>query len=447
MLDNLTQHLQSLQYVFTTPLGLTAVVLGGVATIAAFASSAARWGMLAVVLWLSTFGINDDPWINHTLVPPLEQLREMSRPLFVVGMLMIAAVFGIAERSAPYRTLHPGSLLLAMLHVALAARLAAEGYLDRGFAGMFVHASVFIAIAVNCANRMHSFSAMRATLQALALSGVLFTVAMLVQALLRPSAAVWMNRLFGITGNPQHAAQFLCLFMLPTLYLATNAPTRRPVRTFLYVLLSLQAMMLLWTGSRTGILMLLVGLLLYYRLQIHRLVLSAILVGIAMLGVLMLVGETDVTSGWGRVFSTENTRAGAWTLELRAFLASPWFGNPELLANGTPLFRETSYLAAAKTTGVIGLMLMGAAVVSHMVIAWGVVRNTRGCAPEVSRLTDLIFAMVCMIAAGALFEAYLMATVAPAYVVLYLIGGLAMQLRAASQAARTDVPHASLAAT
>ena len=111
------------------------------------------------------------------------------------------------------------------------------------------------------------------------------------------------------------------------------------------------------------------------------------------------------------------------------------------------MFRETSYLAAAKTTGVIGLMLMGAAVVSHMVIAWGVVRNTRGSAPEVSRLADLIFAMVCMIAAGALFEAYLMATVAPAYVVLYLIGGLAMQLRAASQAARTDVPHASLVAT
>ncbi len=434
MLQNIGQHLDALQKLLTTPLGMAVLVLGAAMMIVAYASEKARWSIISIVLWVSTLGVNTDEWIDHTLATPLEQIRSLSRPLFIVGLLGVICSFPAANRRHGGRWLHPGSLLLFLLHIVLFARLATAGFADRGFLGLMVHTLTFVAAAVVCAKWINSLHAARMMLGAVVGAGVFFVFGVLYQLVMNSSAVVWDNRLFGTTGNPQHAAQFLSLFCLPTLYFATSTCTPKWMRFFLYGLLALQVPLILWTGSRTGMLMLLVGVVMYYRFRIGRLAFSAALVSVIVVVTLPIFLQWDATAGWSRILSTQNTRSAAWITEYQEFLEAPLFGKPRVSTEGGhPIFRENSYLAAAKAMGVVGGALLIAAVSVFVISATRLMLRARMAHPEIARLADLLFASIVMLSIGAVFEAYLLATIAPAYVVLYLYAGAVQWLSSSSE--------------
>ena len=151
-------------------------------------------------------------------------------------------------------------------------------------------------------------------LRTISVVALLWIAASAVQFVLNPSVLSpggGGRRFQGMLSNPQHAAAFLAFAIVVAAFLALNDSPLK-LRPIWIGLAGLSFLLLLWTGSRTGVAMCLLGMMfvLYPRLK------SAIFVipvaAAVFLVALRVIHGSGIETDFARLTSTQDTRSAGW---------------------------------------------------------------------------------------------------------------------------------------
>ncbi|WP_375471069.1 O-antigen ligase family protein [uncultured Nostoc sp.] len=193
----------------------------------------------------------------------------------------------------------------------------------------------------------------------LAMVGVMFSIACTYQGAFNMYAMTFnQGRFLGTTGNPIHASILLSV-TIPSLIFLIESRRRWDWVKFLWIaFLFVNAYFLFLTGSRTGMIMCITSILLFYRNRVGMLLRFGLIIGLILAIILSFIhpnsGTTDYTLLTDRFVSGGNTREGVWQNMWNGFINNPLFGRP---LDGDRLgFGESSWLATADTTGLLGLI-------------------------------------------------------------------------------------------
>jgi hypothetical protein len=233
------------------------------------------------------------------------------------------------------------------------------------------------------------------------------TICSIVQHLVNPSKLVigLDSRLIGVSGNPQFvgvlcACSGLCLVWL-------IGRRQGPMRLACIALLIAALVGILWSGSRTSLMMLAVGLFVMFIRRLGVMSIALPLVAVAFLFTRWIADALAIELPLERLWSSENTRREAWGRLIQAFLRNPFVGSgaEELDAS------ENSFLYAAASFGIVGLVLLVSSVVATLAICFRAVRLYTQMNLLQHKSVNLILGLVAMILFGSVFEGYLVGRV------------------------------------
>lgn len=378
--------------------------------------------LFAIPIYVATFG--KYRYIQYRFEAPIEWLLSYSRPLYVVSLalLFVALLFrgGRGTRDGD-SNVPRAALLFFIFQLYCSIRLFACGLQSYAVLGLAIHLAAFACFSVR-RTREERREFYAAGLHGIVIAGALFCGTCAYQLVMNSSATVWNNRFIGPTSNANHTAQFLAIFLIPTLYLAWRA--RLSLMSPWIYLLAFETLLFLWTGSRTGALMVFVGVGVLFRRKSSHLAVATI--GIAIVLAVLAIFDLDAGNAANRLLATVDTRSGVFAAEFGRFLKHPIFGEPSIFYAEAGFKRlaaaESTYLSILGSYGLVGAFtfaVFAAQVTANMLALAKSVRNTNDVT-----LVDLWIAATCSILAGAMFEGYLLAMVGPSILVMYLYASL-----------------------
>lgn len=411
--DNLLRLLAS-------PAGIVGIALVGALIIGASASPVIKWLTVALLLYMSTVAFAVDPWFHNENLVPLPWIRILSRP--VSGGLMLALLVPalIAPKGWRMQVVLASTLAFFGLEVALSLRLLLAGAMVRGVLGGAVFVSVFVIFGIGVSRWIQELPDALAAVRSILVAAMLFAAIATFELLVRPSAVLHGGRLLATTGNPQNCATVLASMLPAACYLVARKHEPKLWRLAAGLTTGLLVTFLIWTGSRTGVLMAVVGVVLLFRRHLGGLLMFLAVASLFTLVALNFFSES--TDMLGRLVSTQNTRTGGWHYAWQVFLAHPLLGWMPAFGDNTIV--ESSYLAAAERMGVVGVALMALLVGSLLRTMARVNRSSRWLGDELL-LADLVIAGIGSSLVGATFEGFLMGTITNQVYILYIYLGLA----------------------
>lgn len=215
------------------------------------------------------------------------------------------------------------------------------------------------------------------------------------------------NRFVGLLSNPQHSGALMAFFTVISLWLMLNERGR--VAIFLLGLVGVNAILLMWTGSRTGMGMTVIGVsaILYSRAGRAILLLPIA----AILGYVVLKVMVDVFGisllGFERLTSTEDTRTSAWSKLIDTGM------NNIILGAGIDDVEKSEnswlYGFASYGIGMLGILLL--MTVATAVEVAKTIRARFLVEPHYRNTLDFMSGVLMMYFAGALLEGYMISRV------------------------------------
>jgi hypothetical protein len=377
-----------------------------------------KWYALAMLLWTTTLAFVIQPGTTRlaSLLPPFEQLRSQSRPICVAMLLILAIPTFMSPRGWRTRILGIGVLAMFFFQMMLAVRVTASET-SRGVASLFIYPLMFIPLGIGLSRWLQDWKDAHAMLRAFVICGLLFFGGSALHLLVTPGTVVHNHRLYGTCGNPQLAAAASGACIPVICYFIVRHRQRWAYRLFLCALVGFLIIMLIWTGSRTGLLMTTVAVVMLFRARIGRLALAGITVGIFVMLALQIYTESTAT--FTDMFMRGDTRSHVWTELLSQFREHVMWGS---MSNEIGV-RENSYLWVAAGTGLWGVipMLMFMAAVAWQLFKLQRIRRYLG---ENALLADLATGGMAALGVACMFEGYIAGTmtlqVISAYVYLAL---------------------------
>lgn len=219
------------------------------------------------------------------------------------------------------------------------------------------------------------------------------------------------NRFIGVAANPQFAAVLCAMGLLFIIWLAFN--DNRRYRVFYLALTVPTAVALLATGSRTGIMMCLMGLCVLGVRRFGRGLLILPLLAVAVMLALRLADFLGIDLPLERLLQGGNTRSAAWAGLFNIFSANPVFGVGHFAAGKS----ENSWLLAAAAYGAGLPLIMLAIGLSCMKLSITLWHRTRAYA-SMHSYVDLQVAVLCAYFAGTIFEGYMVGRINAMFMVL-----------------------------
>ncbi|MAO22571.1 MAG: hypothetical protein CMJ35_10365 [Phycisphaerae bacterium] len=255
---------------------------------------------------------------------------------------------------------------------------------------------------------MRHFSDFRMILYAIILSNAVWTLMVAAQMLINPQLVTVGGsvRFVGVFANPQHTGVYLSHICVILLWLLMNQPGK--LRLVLLALMGINMVFLLWTGSRTGGGMFVIGVcaIVYPRAGKTILLLPIILLltYISFSVLKKFIGE-DIS--FDRLTNTENTRAIAWNNLITQAKSKPLTGvGIEESQNS-----ENSWLYgfASYGIGMFGLLTITGVMAIWYELKW--LRQRFSIDPYYRPMLDLCMAGIAMYFAGAVLEGYMISRV------------------------------------
>jgi hypothetical protein len=409
---------QQLEYFFDTmtrPEGVIGLLVMISILIAHFASKELKWWIMALVLWLSSlaFQINVGEAQPVPLAPPLQQIRVNARPLCLAMTFTLLIPTFMAARGWRYHRVGGGILALFIFQCLLAIRISMSDISSRGELGIVVFLMVFLTFGVGLGKWLQDWTDARKAVRIIVVAGLLFMAGTAYQLLMNRTSIIRQGRLTGTAGNAQHAGTLLALMLPPLCYMIIRRGQRYAYRVLLSAATGVMIVMQVWTGSRTSFLMGLVGLLIFFRTRIGRLLGVSVLTSIFVIAALQIYAESTAT--FTEMFTRGDTRSHVWSAMLQHFYDHLAFGQ----IGDTFGVGESSYLALAANMGLAGLIPM---TIVFGIVGWQLIRlqRVRKQLGEHILLADLVTAGPIALATGAIFEGYLLGIVAIAIFTLYI---------------------------
>lgn len=252
-------------------------------------------------------------------------------------------------------------------------------------------------------------------------------VAVLIQVGVNPNAITLGNmfRFCGLTGNPQHAATLMSITTMVALWLWLNENHIR-FKPLWGVMGAIAVVMLGWTGSRTGMLMTILGSSFILYSRIGRAILLLPIGALAAFAFATILQNLGINLGLDRLTSTEDTRSNAWRNMASIAMQNPVLGAGTAFAGNS----ESSYLYAAASYGALSFMLLVGAVSGGLIYVVRLLKAKPILETHFSKLCDLCSGVYVAFAVGAFFEGYAIARVSvmvPLFMMFLAMGARILQ--------------------
>ncbi len=396
-------QIQNLIAFLFSPVGLLAMSAFLCLLVSITVSKSVKWGALIGMLYVSTLGTFEGEMIEHTLVFPLEQIRSQSQA--VVGALLIALLIPtlMAPRGWRRRLVPLPVVLYLVFELTFAARQGMGGLMTRGLVGAVLFLLFFLVAGIGVTRWLQTLEDVEALIRSLAVTGLVFVAGVCYQWALNPGA-ILLHRFLGTTANPQFAGAFIALTLPPTLYILLRREEPKPLRIALACNVGLMVVFLAWTGSRTGLLMTLVGLGAMFRTRIKKILGVTIVCGIIVIVASQFFSES--TRNLERLTSTQDTRSHRWMSLIKDFKSAPLYGQ----ISEQPRIMENTYLSTAARMGMVGVTIM----VTFMGATFAQVlklQRYRHDLGEHALMADMVTAGLVSIFVGSVFEGFLLGIV------------------------------------
>ncbi len=368
-----------------------------------------KWALLSFVLFISNM---TKPSEALFLAEPLEIIRGKSRLLCLLAVICLpffnrkkSGWLGV-KPSLAFATLMSLQLFLLAVDFFRISFINDQEIYQRALIDLLFLFSMGMVVA----SWINNFEDVQWFFRSVAGGTILFLAATAIQFLWDPSQEVWNGRLFGVSAHPNFAAVMFSISVLVCLWLSQSVLGKRE-RYFWILLTLLCGIGLVWTGSRTGFLMAVVGVGVYIFSTRKGLVFLCVgLLAIPLLAVSNLLPEFTIAIN--RVLSGANTRAASWSLLWSQFTQNPVFGLPtnEIQAS------ENSYLWIALRGGIVGLALL--------LLVWFLIfKNLKYLMdhqkPFLKNAERLLFACFCSYFVGSFFEGYINMTLGYQILIFY----------------------------
>lgn len=439
-----SSFIQQLLDALVTPYALVAMVVAVVVLELAEHYRPFAWSLFSLCCFTSSLGVFDDEWNGRgpRLVFPLEQLRSLGRPL-TIALVALILIIGLIKRGGPMRlSISRPAIYLFVVQVLIFLKTMNAG--NMGFALMAIgtFGAVVLMILLGPDRWLQEESNFHFGVRALALVTVVFVLLSAYQAVFDVGAITFPHgRLIGTTDNAQHAAVALALTVPCFMFLIERREFRDIAKIAWIAGLAAVLIALVMTGSRTGGLMALVSILVFFRRRLGKLFLFAIGAGVIAVFVTpyllqhMGISDSDVGDFY---MARGNTRADSWQGMWEKFTADPLFGAP--LEGGRPTFAENSWLAVAAVLGLSGLiplLLFGYETVKMM--KWLTVRGRSH--PAYALHVSTIVAGLTALFMGSLLECFLLGSLTFPLFALLLFLSLGKNLLESIPAETPEVPR------
>ncbi len=402
------------------PVGIFFALVALVLFVSMAASRSGRWGLVAMLLYFSPMMVSVA--IVHRGLPaitPFQQFRTYGRP--ICGTMLVLLLLPALFTSRGWRRKLVGAPAIAyiLFQSFYSIRIMFAGTPLRGAIGEVIFLLTFVVLGIGLGHWLQDLRDVRALLRAVGWAGLAFAGCTLIQVVVNKSAVVAGSRLYGLTGNPQAAGMTLACCFPAIAFLCVWNDETKPMRMFWALCTPLIVVMLLWTGSRTAGITVLVTVLIMFRRHIGRFLGFGIVAALLLL-VAFQFTSSDVGTMSERFLSINDSgRFRVWQGMWNDFLRSPLVGVPAEETLGS----ESSYLLIASRTGVIGLALI-LLVLGTSFWALLTVHSYRKLLREQSMLVDTVVGGLAGLLAGAFFEGYLVGTLVPTVFMLYVYLGL-----------------------
>jgi len=398
-----------------TPLGA-----GAALSAAVFAAVCLFWrhGLLlagSAQLYMLTLSYGDQRWFDNTLVQPFAALRTHGRSIaFVLLMLMLLKSL-LGPRGWRTRIVLGATVVFALFQAYYLARLSLNEPL-RGVLGLGSAAMTMLAFTVGIGKSIQDDSGLDRVVRMVGWASFGFLATNLLQISLSYGTSVASNRLVGVSGNAQLTGFICVVFILANAYLFARAPLLGPTRLVHGAAIGVLGLMLLWTGSRTGVLSGFVGILVFHRAQVGRLLVLGIIAGVVLLAASLVFSESFI--GINRLIDGENTRRLVWTIALEEFAGAPLFGvigerDQLVFSIESSLFSTLSLLGLSGAVPLMGFVML---LVGGLLRLWSLRWQGR-VMPEAA---DLVLAWCASLLVASVFEGFLLGIMTFAVTVLYL---------------------------
>ena len=434
----------------TSPLGAAGAIIGLI--LLHQAGRSARWAWLLVSLYgfAATLGKFQSPFIPEppALVFPLQQLRELGRPLTMALLGLLCFVAFQRNNRAALPALPWAIRFLLGVHLVIFLKNFSAGSLSYALLALVTIGAIVVAVMLGPARWLEEETGFRYGVGSLAAVGVIFVALNTFQATFSIYPLTFIGgRFLGTTPNPQQAAITLAVILPSLMFFLESQPQAKWTRLFWSVILALVICALIFTGSRTGWAMGVATLIFFYRHKLTYLLRLVLLVGV-MVGIIWLIfgsnlealGVTLATTS-DRFFFGEDTRQFIWPALWRNFQAYPIFGVP-LRGDRLLGYGESSWLGAASSLGVVGLLPLSLFGLSCLLMMGRLFQFCR-MHPDYFLAGSTVIAGLAALLVGSVFEAILLGnlTFYTMALLLYLVMGqhlLATQKQPVTNSSRTS---------
>jgi hypothetical protein len=353
----------------STPFGLIVVAIGLLMLLRASRDRSTCWLLFSCCCFTASLGtLKSQYFTAQRLLFPLEQIRLYGRPLAIV--LLIILIFLAYQTQNNWRKwiLPQAIKYLMFVQFIIFSKTIMYGSQEFAILSAVTFGGVIFMMKMGPGRWIDNDENFYLAVRSIAIVGLIFVIANSYQYLLDAPAIRVQGRFMGTTGNPQAAGLLLSMTIPCLMFVIQSSPVWNFFKYSWVAVLAAIVYFLLLTGSRTGLMMGAVSILLFYRNNgkaWFKICVVLLLLGI--LALPFLQPETFSSSSTGidtvvsdRFSSTANSREGPWAGMWNAFSNNILFGAPlegERLGYG-----ESSWLGAGSTLGLLGfipLVMMG----------------------------------------------------------------------------------------
>lgn len=415
----LQYQIQSMYEGMQRPEGVLFIAVFLLLAVMTFAAQWMRWVLLALMLYVCTFGMSTYTGLH--LAFPLQQIRSFGRGICGVLLVMMLVPTIRSNRGWRRNVVMGGLLAFFAWEIVAILHILFTGDFARGYFGIITYTLTLLTLGVGLSRWLQDPDNAIAAVRAMVGAGALFCISGLYQWVINPSEAIWADRFMGITGNANHSAMILAAAIPPTVYLFLRSGGVRAMRIFTAALTAVMVVMLMWTGSRTGFVVAVFGLVMLFRLRLGKMAVAIVCCGVFAFLMLSILNDSGILTIAGRLTSFDDTRSAAWASMYDQFRSSPLIG----VSGEEAAFSENSYLLVLSRTGIVGALPFA---ISVVLVLGALIRlqRLRPYLGDQVLLADLATAGIGSLALGAMFEGYLYATYSFPLFALWVYAGLAL---------------------
>lgn len=403
------EHLQRLIDFVSNANGLFAVVVGILWVAMAVRFPIARWLLFGMTMYAASVQKYFDRWTQEWWPPfwgPIELVVSNGRPICIVLLGALLLLVAVKTKSELETRVSPLMAPIHAIQIAIFFKMLLFGTsltLTVQAGVIFVFIGCFAATGL----RLWAFEQRKLEMVAFSLTATLAVFAVISQFQLQvnPAPAMVAGRLMGTTANPQHAAVLLAIGLLgPAYFISTWRQRSLLLAVASFVLMCIACRLIFLTGSRTGLSMAAIGIVILWRRKFG----IGVLVGLALtfgLVYLMQNNEQEVFSS--RIVTMEDTRSEVWAIQWRTFLQNPFIGSERM----GDQFRsgENSWLGLLAGTGMLGGAALIWLLVRGVAVSKELLKHSHW--EQHKDEVDFCLAGIFAVFAGSFFEAYLVGVI------------------------------------